>query len=116
MLSHTRHLALPRVGVGRLLACVLLPVLLLLAQQGLLLHELRHVAQAERQEGSIKKDAAGLCKVCLALSQVQASARPHVAPLPLMAGLSFGWAREAAESVCAASAPDPHNRGPPVFL
>ncbi len=94
---------------------LLLPVLLLLAQQSLLLHELRHVAPAERTEGSVKKEAAGLCKLCLALAQVESAARPDATPALLLSGLSFGWVRQTAGSACSAARPALHNRGPPAL-
>jgi hypothetical protein len=98
------------------LRSVLLPLLLLLAQQGPLLHEMSHLAAAEWQDGSTRQDVAGLCKLCLANSLVQAAANPAVLPLGLLSGLSFGWLCAAVDSVCGAAPPALHNRGPPVSV
>jgi hypothetical protein len=116
MRSHAWLTALPRGGAGALLRSVLLPLLLLLAQQGPLLHEMGHLAAAEWPDGNTRQDAAGLCKLCLAISQVQAAASPAVLPLGLLSGLSFGWLCAAADSVCGATPPALHNRGPPVSI
>jgi hypothetical protein len=102
--------------VRQMLRGLLLPLLLLLAQQGMLLHEVRHVAPAERQDDSVKKEAAGLCKLCLAQAQAEPAAQPGGATLHLLAGLSYGWACQTQASVCAAWPPTPHSRGPPAFV
>jgi hypothetical protein len=101
---------------SQILRSLVLPLLLLFAQHGLMLHELRHVAPAERPEGSVKKEVAGLCKLCLAQVQSASVAQPAASNLRLVAGLSYGWASLKQASICAGLPPTPHNRGPPVSV
>jgi hypothetical protein len=93
---------------------MVLALLWLLAQQALVQHEVRHLAPAERQEEGRPKDAAGLCKLCLALNPLEAAARPQPPQAIRAPGLSFGWSTAAVRSVWLAALPARRSRGPPT--
>ena len=101
----------------RLFRSLFVPLLLVVAQQGGMLHELSHYAPAERA-GDTKKQShrSDVCDLCLAFAQI-GSAAPvqHVAPLPL-AGLSHEVAPVVPGHLEVVHLPAERSRGPPQFL
>jgi hypothetical protein len=94
---------------------LLLPLLMLLSQQGALWHEISHLADGrapshERREQPIDR----LCQQCLGYAQLAAAATPFVPPLLL---LEAHFARPQADALpwIAADAPSARSRGPPAF-
>ena len=105
-------------SIGRIGRSLLLPLLLLVAQHGALLHELSHYAgTAETPEESDKqKSGTHPCELCLAFAQVESTATTDVAVPALLSGLSYATALPAMVAVRAAELPSQRNRGPPVAL
>jgi len=96
---------------------LVLPLLLLFAQQGALLHELSHYAGNEPQGAAHKQSPRGeACDLCLAFAQVDAAVAPHDAAPPLLGDLSFERATAPRLVARAADLPSLRNRGPPRFL
>lgn len=103
-----------RFGRGFLLA-----LLMLLAQQGALLHELGHYRQddgAVRQDPDKRHPGQGLCKLCVAFSLTGAATVPAPFAAVLLAGLAFALFAAAAFAPAAAEPPALRNRGPPAAL
>ena len=105
----------------RLRLALLLPLLLVLAQHGAVLHELSHIyysgspalgAQLQ-QDGRVAESTQ--CTACLAFAQVANPAAASVAHLraPASASLSLPEPRY---SIVAACQPTPRSRGPPPSL
>jgi hypothetical protein len=110
----TRLTGLP---LGKLCRSLLLPLLLLVAQQGALLHELSHwTAPETRDEGDKQRPAGHPCALCLAFAQVESTATTNVAVSALLADLSFAPAAATPSTVVAAELPSERNRGPPAAL
>ena len=105
------------VPLRKLCQSLLLPLLLLFAQQGALLHELSHYPAPETQGHGNKQSSRGeACELCLAFAQVDSAAKPDVAAPALLAGLSFELAPAAAVFTIARELPSQRNRGPPPLL
>jgi hypothetical protein len=93
---------------------LLLPFLLLFAQQGELSHEYSHYRNAE---ASCKKAPAGPdhCSICLAYAHITGGAKTEMAATPLLTNLAFHFAptfdlaRDDSEAV------SPRSRGPPTL-
>lgn len=100
-------------SLRRLCRTLLLPLLLLLAQQGALLHELSHYAAPTTQAEGGKKRATGPCELCMAFAQVQSATGPAAVPLPLLAGLGFQRVERAPVAARTTTPLTPRNRGPP---
>lgn len=75
----------------KLFSRLTLTLLLLLGQQGAMLHELSHFAESDFQQahGHDSHTVGGFCAVCLAFSQVGTAALPEVQAPGLLAGLAF---------------------------
>ena len=102
-----------------LIRSLLLPLLLLLAQQGALLHELSHYATPQTQEeGGDKKQPshAEACSLCLAFAQVEFAAPTHVPMAPLLAQLSFELTPADPVYVGTTPLPAERSRGPPPII
>jgi hypothetical protein len=104
----------------RLLSFVL-GALLVLAQQGAMLHEIGHLRRA-LQSGSASqhddahhKAADKLCETCLAYSALAAFASPAAMPVVLAAAQHSPPKADDVPSL-AADAPAPRSRGPPLSL
>lgn len=104
----------------KLYLSLLLPLLMLLAQQGAFWHEIGHLAYAntstslsshQREQHPIDK----VCETCLAFDQIAGIAKSEVVTLDLLT-FAFGLASVTAASVITADAPALRNRGPPFFL
>lgn len=102
---------------GKVCRSLLLPLLLLFAQHGELLHELSHYAAPETQQDSGKQHPhAGHCALCLAFAQIDSAAAPDAVAVQLLADLSFVQAPAIPVSARATELLAQRNRGPPTFL
>jgi hypothetical protein len=101
-------------SVRKLTLSLLLPLLMLLSQQGALWHEVSHLSDrpVPAQDGK-RQPLDRLCEQCLAFAQMAAAATPSVPPLALPAAR---FARPDAQAVAfiAADAPSARSRGPPA--
>jgi len=103
----------------RLTLSVLMPFVLLLSQQGALLHELSHwhafsdsAASAPKAEAhDVDRD---VCLTCLSFAQIGALAKFDAVVVPKADGLQYHFASETVCSVAAASLPLARSRGPPL--
>ena len=92
---------------------LLLPLLLLFAQQAELRHEYSHYAG---QTASCKKPvAADTCSACLAYAHVTGAAKPEVTVAGLLSNLSFHFAPAAQVASADDDVVSPRNRGPPTL-
>ena len=117
-------MAKPNALLRRLTLSILMPFVLLLTQQGALLHELSHwhavpvspaqeatQAQAEAQSVDVDHD---LCLTCLSFAQVGGLAAFGAVPMPHADGLRYHFASETVRSVAESSLPLARSRGPPA--
>jgi hypothetical protein len=102
----------------KLFTGLLLSMLLLLTQQGAVLHELGHLSAAQTQTDPDQDHpgAAVLCATCLALSHIGSGAHELAAPLPLLAHLTFAAPGHAALRGNTPAGLTPRSRGPPTRL
>jgi hypothetical protein len=102
----------------QLLRGLLLALVLLLAQQGALLHQLSHYAAAATQsDGDDGRHAqGGSCIGCLAFAEHGSAAAPEPASQVLLDRLAFRLNTALSAPLHALEAPSQHNRGPPTFL
>jgi hypothetical protein len=128
-MTHLKHLT--RLTRWALLCCaarlkvsskslltLLLPVLMLCAQQAAFVHVLSHDTTAQTQRPSTPDDehprhAGGPCGLCLAFAGVGSVTSAALQATPLLGGLSFALLAALSVPVRAASAPAQRNRGPP---
>jgi hypothetical protein len=99
----------------KLLLSVVLPLLLLLSQQGAAWHEIGHLHEPSSSD-SKKAPGDKLCDTCLAFAHLACgAAKPDVARLWLP---PFSHGLPAAVDVASTDADAPHqrSRGPPLFL
>ena len=101
----------------KLLLALVLPIVLLLSQQGAVMHELGHLADAASraaggpgQPGHQPGDLQ--CEACLAYAHLAGVAAAKVVP-PALLAFSFGIPDSAAPAFIAADAPSARSRGPP---
>jgi len=91
-----------------------LPLLLLFAQQGAVLHELSHIVRTggpqQRYEENLLQGK--LCQACLAFEQVGNPASAAIAVLPAIPAVHNDVSAPQ-YSIIAAQVPIPHSRGPP---
>lgn len=92
---------------------LLLPLLLLVAQQGAFLHELRHCASAHIHDDEHEHEAGAPCTLCLAFADVECAADFSTGTVPLLPGLRFALLAVMPIVVLGTSAPAQRNRGPP---
>ena len=111
-----RILRLNRLHWHRLLRSLMLPLLLLVAQQGAVLHELSHYTAAETGEGKEQSPRGDVCDLCLAFAQVGSATMPHSVAAPLLADLSHRLTPVLPVHAQAAELPAERSRGPPRFL
>ena len=105
---------LARLPLGKLFRCLLLPVLLLVAQHGALLHEFSHYGA--RGDGDPLHSIGHPCELCLAFAQVESTATHDFAPPALLDGLSFARVVLAPATPGIAQLVSQRNRGPPAPL
>lgn len=96
----------------RLYWTLLLPVLLVLAQQGQLRHEYSHYA---KPVGAQKKTPPGPdhCPLCLAYAHLGGAAKTELPPAALAANLSFHFASSPEVAEIHVTGLAPRSRGPP---
>ena len=104
----------------KLLLSFLLPVVLLLSQQGAVLHEMSHLAEfaaaGTNGPGSTGHAPGDLqCQACLAFAHLAGAVTAHVVP-PALLSFSFQVPANEAPAFIAADAPTARSRGPPLFL
>ena len=95
---------------------VLLPLALLLTQQGALLHELSHWHAAPASVvQTVEAPSADhdLCVTCLAFAQIAGLAKFDLAVLKAPIGLGYHYASVAWHDVADATLPIARSRGPP---
>jgi hypothetical protein len=100
------------VKLRKLYWTLLLPLLLVLAQQGELRHEYSHFAKP----GSTQKKAPTEpehCPLCLAYAHLGGAAKTEVPPSALAADLSFHFARPPEVAQLHVAGLAPRSRGPP---
>ena len=106
-------------SAGMLCRSLLLPLLLLLAQQGAVLHGLSHYgaphASDKRGEPERQPSHSGPCELCLAFAHLDAAATPGpvVVALPV---LGFEVVAVSPVLTRALPAPPEQSRGPPTLL
>jgi hypothetical protein len=105
----------------------LLPVLLLLAQQGAVLHEFSHLygnpapagfqSAFERASngGEQKRLPASACEKCLVYAHLAGAVSPHI-PVISQPLLTFDFAQQLAAAQRGIDIPTARSRGPPVIL
>jgi hypothetical protein len=105
----------------KLYLSLILPLLMLLAQQGAVWHEIGHLngedapASSTEQQQDKKLPIDKLCATCLSFAQLGGAAKSEVPALNLLT-FSFGLVQTAQASAITADAPALRNRGPPSFL
>ncbi|HEX4511185.1 MAG TPA: hypothetical protein VH328_13940 [Burkholderiaceae bacterium] len=109
------HLHLSR--LRRFALSFVLPLALLLSQQGAVLHELSHwhmpTTSAVQTAGNAAADS-DLCLACLAYAQVGHLAGADAPPAPAAEALRHHYVRTASRDVAEASTPALRSRGPPL--
>jgi len=116
-MTKTRSARLRGLSLGRLFASLLLPLLLVLAQQGALLHELSHYTAPDTlDEGDRQTPDKHPCELCLAFAHIGSTATSDTVVAPLLADLSFAPFFAATATVAATALPARRNRGPPATL
>jgi hypothetical protein len=92
-------------------------VVLLLAQQGAVVHELSHLFGAAHSAGSNldRGTSDSACAQCPAFAQATAAAFSHSFQIPLQVLLTVQLASELAVAAIEAALPDPRSRGPPAL-
>ena len=99
----------------KLYLSLLMPLLMLLSQQGMVWHEIGHLS-APASSGSKQSPASDkLCEVCYAFAHLGAGGVPEMPKLAL-ASLDHVHALADAVSSIAAELPARHSRGPPALL
>ena len=108
----------------KLLLALLLPVVLLLSQQGAVSHEIGHIADVVARAGGAAgqgADRAGhlpgdlQCEACLAFAHLAGVATAQVVP-PALLSFSFQIPAHDSPAFIAADAPTARSRGPPPAL
>ena len=97
------------------LLSLLLPLIMLLSQQGALWHEVGHFGNGQAPASQKKETLDKVCESCIAFAHLAAVAKPE---LFASASTALTYAAPAAgQIVSAASAvPTQRSRGPPEFL
>lgn len=105
-----------RAGWRMSMRSLLLPLLMLVGQQGQLLHELAHLGEAATHQAGGKKLGSSSCEACLALGQFDA-ATPSAEPrLQLLDEIAFAAVVGPSVALCGTTPLAPGNRDPPTFL
>lgn len=104
----------------KLLLSLLLPIFLLLSQQGAVVHAMSHLADDMSRvldgQGKAGHPAGDLqCEACLAFAHLAGVASAHVVP-PALLCFSLQAPVNEAPVFIAADAPTARSRGPPRFL
>ena len=104
----------------KLLLSLLMPIVLLLSQQGAVMHELSHLTEltsgGANGPGSTRHQPGDLqCEACLAFAHLAGAVTAHVVP-PALLSFSFQVPSNESPAFIAADAPTARSRGPPTFL
>ncbi len=103
-------------SLRRLCRLLLLPLLLVVVQQGTFLHELGHYGQPAQAQGEGRRHkSSGPCELCLAFASVACVAGTASTQPLLLAGLSFTLPAGVAGFTRAVAAPTQRIRGPPAL-
>lgn len=100
----------------KLYLSLLLPLFLLISQQGALLHELSHYQHSGQTEHQKQHPGGEHCKACLSFAHIAGAAKTESLSVPLLVNLSFHYAAAIWSGFAEAPAPAPRSRGPPAFL
>jgi hypothetical protein len=96
---------------------LLLPLLLLFAQQGELLHEYGHYRQPASSSTQPKAPSQSeVCSQCLAYAHLSGVAKPEITAPVLLAGLGFHFALRAEPASVDVRVARARSRGPPSSL
>ena len=92
-------------------------LLLLVAQQGAVVHELSHVSGASNSELRVSLDGAAdkTCALCPAFAQVVTPTFSHSFHIPLLVRFALERVSEPRYAAIDAAVPRRHSRGPPSF-
>lgn len=104
------------VAMRKLYLSLLLPFLLLITQQGALVHELSHYGGSHPIESEKKHEDDKLCKICLGFAHVMSAVKQDVFSASLLTHLRFHHATPTWTHVGEPAAPAARSRGPPLFL
>ncbi len=100
----------------KLYLLLLMPFLMLLAQQGALRHELGHLAEST-QAGYPKHHPGGtLCDTCLNFAHIAANTKPDVPMLWLTTQLRHHQVATVWGHITERATPAPRSRGPPAVF
>ncbi len=90
-------------------------LLLMVAQQGAVVHELSHVSGANHLDLRVQSDGAAdkTCALCPAFAQVVTPTFSHSFYIPLLVRLALERVSELQYAVVDAAVPRPRSRGPP---
>ena len=103
-------------AMRKLYLSLILPLLMLLSQQGAVWHEIGHSGSGSSPVQSDKKQPTDkLCETCLAFAHLAATAKPEI-PQPPSVNVSHTLVAVDAVPFVAADAPSQRSRGPPTFL
>ena len=98
----------------RLRWALLMPIVLLLAQQGALVHEYGHRVVASASGSKEAPAAPDRCPVCLAYAHLCGAVAVDAAVVPLLSHLAFHFAPRNVGASIDPRLAEPRNRGPPV--
>jgi hypothetical protein len=93
---------------------LLLPLLLLFAQQGALRHELSHLPKPSLVCVKEAPPVHDHCSLCLAFAHLSGGAKTETPTFALAQDLAFASAPEPRPSNPSLATPPPRSRGPPV--
>jgi hypothetical protein len=90
-------------------------LLLMVAQQGAVVHELSHISGANNVELQVQSGEAadGTCALCPAFAQVVTPAFSHSFHIPLLVRFALERVTEPRYPAVDAAVPQPRSRGPP---
>lgn len=112
-LHRPRHRS--RGALVRGLWVLLLPLFLVLAQHGALLHELSHQIAGDATEQNHPQHGQAPCPLCQAFAPIGDLAAADPAPAVAAPALRFHHAEAADRGTRSAAVPAQRNRGPPVI-
>ena len=114
-------MATPHSLLRRLTLSILMPLILLLSQQGALQHELSHwhVPSASASTGPQAQASdvdSDICLTCLGFAQVGGLAKFEVPVAPKLESLAYHFATEPVRHVAELALPVARSRGPPIAV
>jgi hypothetical protein len=114
-------MATPLSLIRRLTLSILMPFILLLSQQGALMHELSHwhpvtVSASSGPEIQALDVDHDICLTCLSFGQIGGLAKIDALAAPKVDGLRYHFASELVRHVAESSLPVARSRGPPLSV